>query len=103
MRYLLDTNILLRLLHRVDPEHQSVLDAMRKLTSRGHVLLCARQNVIEFWNVCTRPASARGGLNLSVADTARRLRVLERLVQVLNEPESTYRRWKQLVTHHRVS
>jgi predicted nucleic acid-binding protein len=102
MRYLLDTGILVRLLHRADPAHAEIREALRQLAGRRHTFVSARQNVVEFWNVCTRPASARGGFGLSVEETADRLRVLERLVEVLNEPDSTYRHWKSLVVRHQV-
>jgi predicted nucleic acid-binding protein len=79
MVVLLDSGILLRLVNRADPEHATVRAALRLLKQRGNVLVMATQNVAEFWNVCTRPASARGGYGLSVAETAQRLRLLERL------------------------
>jgi len=84
MRYLLDTGVIVRLLHRTDSDHMLIRKALRRLVDGGHSLVCARQNVVEFWNVCTRPAIARGGFNLSVAETAKRLRVLERLTDILN-------------------
>jgi predicted nucleic acid-binding protein len=102
MRYLLDTGILVRLPHRSDPEHQSIRDALRQLLGRRHSLVTARQNIVEFWNVCTRPTSARGGFGLSVEETLRRVRLIERFVEVLNEPDTTYRHWKGLVTKYQV-
>jgi predicted nucleic acid-binding protein len=60
------------------------------------------QNISEFWNVCTRPQSARGGLGLTMEQAERRLRVLERIFTVLPEPSSLYSTWRQLVISHRV-
>src|SRR3954451_4658870 len=102
MRYLLDTGILVRALHRADPQHESIRLCLRDLSVRKHSFVAARQNVVEFWNLCTRPASARGGFNLSVAETTKPSRVLERFTDVLNEPDSTYRHWKSLVARHNV-
>jgi predicted nucleic acid-binding protein len=102
MRYLLDTGILVRVLHRSDPLNSDVREAMRRLAGAGHQFVTTRQNVAEFWSVCTRPATARGGFGLSAADAAYRLRVIERFIFVLNEPESAYRRWKALVQRHNV-
>jgi predicted nucleic acid-binding protein len=102
MRYLLDTGVLVRILHRADPLNSDIRASRRQLASDDHHFVTARQNVVEFWNLCTRPASARGGFDLSPAETGRRLRTLERFVDVLNEPDSTYRRWKLLVTRHNV-
>jgi len=101
MRYLLDTGILVRIPHRTDPLHQQVRLAISHLTTSGHTLLTTRQNMAEFWNVCTRPASARGGFGLT-ADAARRLRLLERFITVLAEPDSAYSRWKALVLRYGV-
>ena len=70
---------------------------MRALKTRGDALATATQNIAEFWNVCTRPASARGGLGLSIADTHRRLRLLERIVQILLDTPNAYPIWKGLV------
>ena len=60
------------------------------------------QNIAEFWNVCTRPASARGGYGLSVTETERRVRLLERLFRVLTEIPAAYPLWRNLVVAHGV-
>jgi predicted nucleic acid-binding protein len=60
MRYLVDSNVLLRLLQRNDPHHSTIRQAVRTLLSRGDELCCAPQNIVELWNVSTRPATARG-------------------------------------------
>jgi predicted nucleic acid-binding protein len=102
MLVLLDSGILLRLVNRADPEHATIRAALRILKQRGDSLVTAPQNLAEFWNVCTRPASARGGYGLSVAQTTQRLRLLERLFQVLPETPASYPLWKQLVVAHGV-
>ena len=55
------SNVLLRLLQRGDPLHTLVRAALRTLRFRGHRLCYTSQILGEFWNVSTRPASARGG------------------------------------------
>ncbi len=102
MLVLLDSGILLRLVNRSDPEHVTIRAALRLLKQRGDSLVVAPQNIAEFWNVCTRPASARGGYGLSVAETAQRLRLIERLFQVLPETPAAYPLWKQLIVTHGV-
>jgi predicted nucleic acid-binding protein len=57
----------------------------------------APHNAAEFWNVCARPATARGGLGLSVADADQRLRVIERLFPILPVTRASYAIWRQLV------
>jgi predicted nucleic acid-binding protein len=102
MLVLVDTGILLRLLDRADPEHLAIRRAVRVSKQRGDRPVAVPQNVAEFWNVCTRPASARGGYGLTVEETAKRLRLLERLVQVLPDTTNYYPFWKALVVAHAV-
>jgi predicted nucleic acid-binding protein len=102
MSILLDTGVLLRVSNRDDPLHQSVRGAVRGLKECKEQVLTTLQNVSEFWNVCTRPASARGGLGLDVAQAERRLRLIERIVSVLPEPAGLYSRWREIVLSHRV-
>jgi predicted nucleic acid-binding protein len=97
MVVLLDTGILLRYVNRTDPLHKSVRAAVRTVKTAGADLAMAWQNVAEFWNVCTRPASARGGLGLSIAETNQRLRLLERIVRVLPDSAAAYPIWRNLV------
>jgi predicted nucleic acid-binding protein len=98
----LDSRILLRVLHRTDPQHAAVRQAVRTLRGRGDTLVTAPQSVAEFWNVTTRPATARGGFGLSLQEAQRRLRVTERLFQVLLDSPAAYALWKQLVAGHGV-
>jgi predicted nucleic acid-binding protein len=60
------------------------------------------QNISEFWNVSTRPMSARGGFGLTIEQAERRLRLLERFITVLPEPAGLYERWRELVLSQRV-
>ena len=48
---LVDTNILLRLSRRFDPQHQAVSDAISRLATQNSNLHFAHQNIAEFWNV----------------------------------------------------
>jgi predicted nucleic acid-binding protein len=97
MIVLLDTGILLRLVERNDPLHGSVRAAVRAIKARGDSLSTSAQNIAEFWNVCTRPATARGGLGLSPAETGRRLRLLERIVRIVPDSSAAYPIWRNLV------
>src|SRR5689334_10528976 len=102
MLILADTGILLRLLEPTDPKHVEVRNAVKLVRQRGHRVVTAPQNAAEFWNVCTRPVSARGGLGLTVTETDRRLRIVERLFQVLPDAPAAYPLWRSLVVAHGV-
>lgn len=102
MRYLLDTGVLLRLVHPTDPQHQEIVGALDLLKNQGHTFYCGMQNVAEFWNVTTRPATSRGGFGLSPEEASRRLSIIERAVEVLIDSRESYAKWKELVRLHSV-
>lgn len=102
MRYLVDSNVLLRLLQRNDPHHSTIRQAVRTLLARGDELCCAPQNIVELWNVSTRPAAARGGFGLTTAETDRRVRLIERVFTVLEEMPTVYAEWRRLVVDNSV-
>lgn len=102
MLILVDSGVLLRLMERADPQHGAIRQAVRTLTARGDELVTSLQNIAEFWNVCTRPAAARGGLGLDIGETERRVRVLERILTILAEHPAAYRSWRQLIVNHAV-
>src|SRR5439155_11141842 len=95
-----DTGI--RLLDPAAPHRPAIRQTLRLLRGRGDEPVTSPQNMAEFWNVCTRPAAARGGFGLSVPQTERRVRVLERLFRVLPDSLAAYGLWRQLVVRHGV-
>lgn len=102
MVILTDTGILLRLFAVTDPHHAAVTNATTVLKGRGELLVTAFQNHSEFWNACTRPATARGGFGLSTAETAKRLGVIEATIPLLADHASAHTIWKGLVVAHAV-
>jgi predicted nucleic acid-binding protein len=97
MQILVDTGILLRLPNPADPLHATIDSAITAIQQRGDELVTAPQNLAEFWNVCTRPATARGGLGLSFGETDRRLRTIESTFAILAELAASYSVWRRLV------
>lgn len=102
MLVLVNSGILIQLLEPSDPRHGAIRSAVRALRSRGDTLVTAAQNAAEFWNVCTRPAAARGGYVLSIADTDWRPRLIERLFHVLPDSPAAYQAWRGLLVAHAV-
>jgi len=98
MCILADSGILLRLYEPTDPLHLLIRSAVDFLDARDDVLLTAPQNIAEFWNVCTRPTTARGGLGMTIQATEQRLQIIEKKFSLLTEPPQTYSIWRDLVT-----
>ena len=102
MNYLLDTNILLRLVELAHTQHKEVAEALKTLRSQNCVFYFLLQNVSEFWNVCTRPAD-KNGLGLSISKTNLHLSRFERLFIVLPDTYEVYKNWRELVVDYSVS
>jgi predicted nucleic acid-binding protein len=97
MIILADTGVILRIFNASDPWHADANRATTALTNRSDQIVLSAQNIREFWNVCTRPVTARGGLGLSIAETNRRVAVLENLYVILEDSPLIYPRWRQIV------
>ncbi len=102
MRYLADTNVILRLVNRRDPLHPIMRGAVRKLRSDGHQVCIVPQNCVEFWNVATRPA-IRSGYGLTIPDANTALRLVERLFLILPEQPTFYVEWRTLIVQFGVA
>jgi predicted nucleic acid-binding protein len=59
-KYLLDTNLLLRLTDSKSPHNQTAAQAIARLLSSGDQVFITAQNLLEFWAVATRPVDANG-------------------------------------------
>jgi predicted nucleic acid-binding protein len=103
MSTLFDTNVLLRVVNKNDPLRPVALSAIRILRKRNETLYYTPQVLAEFWNVCTRPPSARGGFGLSPTETERRARVIEHYLDLLPDNLATYHEWRRLIITHAVS
>src|SRR5256886_7065760 len=101
MSYLIDTNVLLRLAQPKNPDQREVRRALRVLRRRPDFLGITPQNLIEFWAVATRPASANG-LDLTVDETARRIGKLKALFTLLPDSSDIFSEWEALVLQHQV-
>lgn len=102
MLVLLDTNVALRLLDQGDPKYPLVRRAAALLSGGGARLCFVPQNVVEFWAVCTRPLSSNG-LGLTVAETDKRARMMERDFVLLPDSDQVHAHWRRLVVKHSVS
>ena len=55
-----DTNILLRSAEPAHPTHTQAVNAVKTLLANGDRVCLIPQNLIEFWNVATRPIDKNG-------------------------------------------
>jgi predicted nucleic acid-binding protein len=100
-RYLIDTNILLRISRQEDPQHELTGSSLKDLKKHGTELCFALQNIAEFRNVCTRPVE-RNGFGLSIEETNQRVELIERTMTLLPDSDRVYSIWRQLIVTHNV-
>ena len=89
MPFLADTNLLLR---SVDPNHPMNADAVNatnRLRQRGEQIHIVLQNLIEFWNVYTRPLG-RNGLGRTAAEAEVEANRLKAFFPLLLDPHAIY-------------
>jgi predicted nucleic acid-binding protein len=97
MPYLFDSNTLLRLAEHNSPERPTVIKAIRSLRLQNEILVYTPQVLSEFWNVCTRPSVSRSGLQLSIGQTERKAKLIEKYFKLIPDSILTYNEWRRLV------
>ena len=102
MLHLLDSNGFLRLAEKNSPQRPIVLQALRKLRLNNRIICYTPQILAEFWNVCTRPASARGGFGFSIKQTERKVEIIQKHFQILPDNLQTFLEWRKLVSDYSV-
>jgi len=101
MSYLVDTNVLLRLVQKNHPMRPDARRALVTLRKQGEELCIIPQNVIEFWAVATRPLD-KNGLGLIVDEAARETRKLKRIFNLRPDSQAIFTEWEQLVAQYQV-
>jgi predicted nucleic acid-binding protein len=87
---LVDTNVLLRIARRSDPNHSAVDRALSNLAIQGTILYYTHQNIAELWNTMTRPPE-RNGFGLTVQDVDREVALIESGMELLPDSTAVYR------------
>jgi len=82
--------------------HLTALGSLEKLLANDDAVYVPPQNIVEFWNVCTRPAAVNG-LGLSAAEAHAETSRLEALLTLLPEIPAIYPEWRRLVVLHSVA
>ena len=99
--YLIDSNILLRISRRDDPDYGIVDAALERLLREDAALYYTHQNIAEFWNVWTRPAD-KNGFGLSGETAEREIGKFEGMMEFAADNAGVYERWRQIVWDYRV-
>ena len=102
MLYLVDTGVLLRAVDRKSPDHAAIMAAFREFRRRQDRLSASAQSIREFWNVSTRPTTARGDYGRSIERTIHWVSSFERILRILPETPATYARWRDIVEQYKV-
>jgi|SRR5690242_21154855 predicted nucleic acid-binding protein len=90
---LVDTNILLRITRRADPQHKVVDTALARLASQRAILHYTHQNIAELWNAMAHPIG-RNGLGLTIAEAERVVLAIESGMSLMPDGEPVYREWR---------
>lgn len=100
--YLIDSNILLRISRRGDPDYQIVDGALERLLRDDNELYYTHQSIAEFWNVRTRPAD-KNGFGLTGETAEREIGKFEGMMKLAGDSVAVFERWRQLVGDYRVN
>lgn len=102
MRWLVDTNVLLRSAQISHPVYDDVARSVSILASRRDQLHVVAQNLIEFWAVATRPI-VNNGLGLSIPQTEVELSRLKSLFALVPDTPEIFSEWERIVLQYQVS
>lgn len=78
------------------------LEAIKILRARKEDLCFTSQILAEFWNVCTRPITARGGLGQPLDIVDRKVKLIERHFRFLPENNQSHDEWRRLLVTHKI-
>lgn len=101
MTFLVDTNLLLRSVEPSHPMYGDTVNAIATLQGRGEQLHIVPQNLIEFWNVYTRPLE-RNGLGHTAAEAEAEVNRLKTFFSLLLDTSEIYQEWERLVVVYAV-
>jgi predicted nucleic acid-binding protein len=97
-----DTNILLRNLYPLDPQHPAAKKALATLRLRREKLCIAPQNLVEFWAVATRTQS-ENGLGMNTAQAVLEVAKIRKLFYILSYTPDVLEAWERLVAARGIS
>ncbi len=101
IKYLLDTNVILRLCNPSDGQHDLATEAIFYLLNQGDECFLTGQVLIELWVVATRPVEVNG-LGWATDKTKNMIGELLNRFPLLEESPQIFLNWLDLVTTDQV-
>lgn len=101
IKYLLDTNILLRIADTSSPQHHLVINAIKEILILGDLGVITSQVLVEFWVVATRPSNVNG-LGWTPQETREKINQFIAQFILLEETPDIFLNWLQLVTDYNI-
>jgi predicted nucleic acid-binding protein len=101
-KYLLDTNVVLRLSNPSDDHHELVTEAIATLLTQGNECYLISQVLIELWVVATRPINVNG-LGWSAEETHTIINQLLERFPFKEEVPQIFSTWLTLVTENQIT
>jgi predicted nucleic acid-binding protein len=101
-KYLLDTNVILRLSNPSDDQHELVTEAIATLLTQGNECYLTAQVLIELWVVATRPINVNG-LGWSAEETRTTINQLLERFPFTEEVPQIFSTWLTLVTENQIT
>ncbi len=101
-KYLLDTNVVLRLSNPSDEQHKLVTEAIATLLTQGDECYLTAQVLIELWVVATRPINVNG-LGWSAEETRTTINQLLERFPFIEEVSQIFSTWLTLATKNQIT
>ena len=98
---MVDTNILLRMCEPNHSMYSIALEATETLLNHENKLYIAPQNIVEFWNVATRPKD-KNGLGMSTQKAQSEILKLETIFTLKLDLPDIHKQWFNLIVNYEV-
>jgi predicted nucleic acid-binding protein len=98
-KYLIDTNLLLRMSDDTSPMHLLAISASTGLLAQGHEIYLTSQNLIEFWSVVTHPRNVNG-FDWTTPQARTEIELLLNKFPLLPDSPDILKYWLALVAQH---
>lgn len=101
MRVLVDTNVLIRLFQRSNPNSPIAASAIQELKKHEFEIVMVPQNLYELWVVASRTVTLNG-FGMSVGDTCLLQEKCIQQFRLLRDERGIFDHWSQIVSSNQV-